>query len=121
MSAGLNGMPRRVLDVSYDGTAPQLWTAMSPFIGLSAVIMALSLLLYVTLLVGTALGAGRRQVLAAPSSMTFATTDGGIVRQNAWTAPLCVLLLIIGMYAATFLAFALLRALPLAGAAGAAH
>lgn len=119
MTAGFNGMPRRVLDVSYDGTAPQLWTAMSPIIGLGAVIMALSLLLYVALLVGTALGAGRRQALATPSAMILATADGAAVRQTAWTAPLCVLVLIIGMYAATSLAFALLRALPLVSAAGA--
>jgi len=121
MSAGLNGMPRRVLDVSYDGTAPQLWTAMSPVISLGAVIMALSLLLHVALLVGTALGSGRRQAPATPSSMILATTEGAAIRQTAWTAPLCVLVLVIGMYAATILAFALLRALPLAGAAGAAH
>ena len=117
MTAGLNGMPRRVLDVSYDGTAPQLWAAMSPIIGLGAVIMALSLLLYVALLVGTALGTGRRQALAAPASLILATTEGAAIRQTAWTAPLCVLVLIIGMYAATILAFALLRALPLASAA----
>lgn len=29
MTAGLNGMLRRVLDVSYDGAAPQLWTALA--------------------------------------------------------------------------------------------
>ena len=116
MTAGINGMPRRVLDVSYDGTAPRLWAAMSPIIGLGAVIMALSLLLYVALLVGTALGAGRRQALAAPPSMILATTEGTAIRQTAWTAPLCILVLIIGMYAATILAFSLLRALPLASA-----
>ena len=121
MIAGLNGMPRRVLDVSYDGTAPQLWAAMSPVIGIGAVIMALSLLLYVALLVGTALGAGRRQALAASPPVVLATTESAAVRQQAWTAPLCVLVLIIGMYAATILAFALLRTLPLASAVGASQ
>ena len=121
MAAGLNGMPRRVLDVSYDGTAPLLWKAMSPAIGLGAVIMALSLMLHVALLVGTALGAGRRQAIAGPPSFILATTDGAVIRQKAWTAPLCVLVLVIGMYVATILAFALLRALPLASAAGGSH
>ncbi|MDP1702734.1 MAG: cbb3-type cytochrome c oxidase subunit I [Aestuariivirga sp.] len=121
MTAGLNGMPRRVLDVAYDGTAPQLWTAMSPIIGIGAVIMALSLLFYVALLVGTALGAGRQQVLAAPKPFILATTESAAIRQKAWTAPLCVLVLVIGMYAATILTFALLRALPLASAAGGSH
>jgi cytochrome c oxidase subunit 1 len=121
MAAGLNGMPRRVLDVSYDGTAPQLWTAMSPIISLGAVVMALSLLLYIALLVGTALGAGRWQAIAEPPSFILAAAEGAAIRQKAWTAPLCVLVLIIGMYAATILTFALLRALPLASAAGGTH
>jgi len=121
MTAGLNGMPRRVLDVAYDGTAPQLWSAMSPIISIGAVIMALSLLLYVALLVGTALGAGRRQGLSAPMPFILATTESAAIRQKAWTAPLCILALIIGMYIATILTFALLRALPLASAACATH
>lgn len=121
MAAGLNGMPRRVLDVSYDGTAPQLWTAMSPVIGLGAVVMALSLLLYVALLVGTAFGAGRRRAIVQPPLFILAATEGAAIRQKAWTAPLCVLVLVIGMYAATILTFALLRALPLISAAGGSH
>jgi cytochrome c oxidase subunit I len=119
--AGLNGMPRRVLDVAYDGTAPQLWTAISPIIGIGAAIMSLSLLFYVALLVGTALGTGRQQALAAPMPFILATKESAAVHQKAWTAPICVLALIIGMYAATILAFALLRALPLASSAGASH
>ncbi len=118
MAAGLAGMPRRVLDASYDGAAPQLWAAMSPVIGLGAVIMALSLLLYVVLLAGSVLGAGKRQ---APSTPILATSDGAAVRQNAWTAPLCILVLIAGMYVATILAFALLRALPLASGSPGVH
>ena len=47
-----------------------------------------------------------------------ATEGGG---QTAWTAPICVLVLVIAMYAATIAAFALLRALPLAATAGLAH
>lgn len=118
MAAGLNGMPRRVLDASYEGSAPTLWTAMSPVIAAGAVIMALSLLLYVALLVGTALGVGGQQPLhASPPPPVLALEGDGAVRQRAWTAPLSVLVLVAGMYAATTLAFALLNALPLAGAA----
>ncbi|MDP1731768.1 MAG: cbb3-type cytochrome c oxidase subunit I [Devosia sp.] len=121
MSAGLTGMPRRVLDATYDGTAPDLWSAMSPIIALGAVIMTFSLLLYVVLLVGSALGAGRREGAPEPAAPILASTEGAAVRQKAWTAPLCVLVLIIGMYAATILAFSLLRALPLATAAAGVH
>jgi cytochrome c oxidase subunit 1 len=115
MAAGLNGMPRRVLDVSYEGNAPALWTAMSPVIAAGAVIMALSLLLYVALLVGTTLGAGGRRPLAA-SPPVLVIDVAAAMHHKAWTASLSILVLVAGMYAATALAFALLNALPLAGA-----
>lgn len=116
MAAGLNGMPRRVLDVSYEGSAPALWTAMSPVIAAGAVIMALSLLLYVALLVGTALGAGGSR--GSPSRLRGPAVDGdAAVREKAWTAGLSILVHFAGMCAATILAFALLNALPLAGVA----
>ena len=117
MAAGLNGMPRRVLDVSYEGSAPALWSAMSPVIAAGAVIMALSLLLYVALLAGTALGAGGRKPLVASPAPVLTADGDAVVHQKAWTASLSILVLVAGMYAATTLAFALLNALPLASVA----
>lgn len=113
MAAGLNGMPRRVIDVTYDGAAPALWMAMSPAIAIGAVVMALSLLAYVVLLAGTAFGVGRRSETTSPSPAMTVAANGAAIGQRAWSASICVLMLVIGMYAATILAFALLRALPL--------
>lgn len=110
MAAGLGGMPRRVIDASYEGTAPALWTAMSAPIAAGAAIMGVGLFAYAAILaLGFATGAPRSAVrkpaVAVPVKGPYPAS---------WTAALCVALLILGMYAATALAFALLRALPLA-------
>jgi cytochrome c oxidase subunit 1 len=118
MVAGLAGMPRRVLDVAYDGGAPAIWTAMSPLIATGAVLMGLTLLLYVGLLVAAMFGAGKA---AQPAPALLAMPDRAALSQTAWTAPLCVLVLVGGMYVATVLAFGLLRSLPILTAAGAGH
>lgn len=121
MAAGLNGMPRRVLDAAYDGVAPHLWTSMSPFIAAGAVIMALSLVAYVVVLTVSALGVSG-QTYAVSSDGSRLAADGVVTGQSAWTAPLAVAVLVAGMYAATVAAFAILHALPLtAGVAAGAH
>ncbi|MCC7482147.1 MAG: cbb3-type cytochrome c oxidase subunit I [Hyphomicrobiales bacterium] len=121
MAAGLNGMPRRVLDPSYDGAAPQLWAAMSPLIAAGAVIMAASLTLYLLILAASALGTVKQE-FAAPSSSARPEGNVMAIGQSAWTAPLAITVLVTGMYVATLIAFAILRALPLvAGAASGAH
>jgi cytochrome c oxidase subunit 1 len=121
MVAGLNGMPRRVLDAAYDGAAPHLWTSMSPFIAAGAVIMALSLVAYVVVLTVSALGVSG-QTNAVSSDGSRLAADGVVTGQSAWTAPLAVAVLVAGMYAATLATFAILHALPLtAGVAAGAH
>lgn len=121
MAAGSSGMPRRVLDPSYDGAAPLAWTAMSPLIAVGAVIMAVSLTLYVLVLAASAVGTANR-AFAIPSAPARPEGDVMVLGQPAWTATLAVTVLVVGMYAATLIAFAILRALPLvAGAASGAH
>jgi cytochrome c oxidase subunit 1 len=121
MAAGLNGMPRRVLDASYDGAAPLLWMNMSPFIAAGAVIMALALVAYVVVLAVSALGV-TGQTYVVPSDGVRLAADGVVIAQSAWTAPIAVAVLVVGMYAATLAAFAILHALPLtAGVAAGAH
>lgn len=121
MAAGLNGMPRRVLDAAYDGAAPKLWTSMSPFIAAGAMIMALSLVAYVLVLAASVVGVSG-QTYSAPSDGPRFEAIGAVTAQSAWTAPIAVAVLVAGMYAATLAAFAILHALPLtAGVAAGAH
>ena len=120
MAAGLSGMPRRSLDVSYDGAAPQLWTAASPFIAIGGAVMGMALLAYVAILLASALGVSAAGI---PNVRGEATREdiGDVLGQPSWTAPVCIVVLVAAMYGATAVAFALLRALPLASIAGVAH
>lgn len=121
MTAGLLGMPRRVLDASYGGAAPAAWLTLSAAMGAGAALMALALLLYV----GT-LGATLLAPSAAPARHSGVAVDIGApaasaMRQAAWAGPLSVVVLVAAMYAMTALAFGLLRALPVLGLGGGGH
>lgn len=121
MAAGVNGMPRRVLDAGYDGAAPHLWTAMAPLIATGAIVMGLSLLLYVAVLAVSTIG-GTVHHSASPVRAVFKPGEVHVaLRHTALTAPVSVLVLVAAMYGATLVAFALLRALPVAAAAGVGH
>lgn len=119
MAAGLNGMPRRVLDAGYDGAAPALWTGLSPVIAIGATVMAASLIVHVTVLAASALAGVREASGQTPARDALAA--GTVLCRPAWAAPLAVAVLVAGMYAATLVAFAILRALPIAAGAAAIH
>lgn len=121
MTAGLTGMPRRVVDVAYDGAAPAGWIWLSAVMGAGAAVMGLALLAYAIALLAAFLaprslterGIGGPALAAAPGAMA--------IRQAAWTGPLSVVALVAAMYGMTALAFTLLRALPVLGMGGGGH
>jgi cytochrome c oxidase subunit 1 len=114
VAAGLTGMPRRVLDVGYDGAAPAAWLVLSRVMGAGAAVMAAALLAHAWGLARSLVG--RRAELPVPAAA--AAPDGAALRQAALTGPLSVVLLVAAMYAATAAAFWLMRSLPLAMAGG---
>jgi len=119
VAAGVQGMPRRVLDVAYDGAAPASWQALSRFVGAGAAIAAAALLAYVLVLARSlAAGAAPAGAEAPRPPAAQAAPAALVMRQSAWTGPLSVLTLVAAMYAATYAAVALMRALPIAGAGG---
>jgi cytochrome c oxidase subunit 1 len=121
MTAGLLGMPRRVLDAGYDGAAPAAWLSLSAAMGVGAVVMAAALLLYVGALAVTLVAPRASQVFPQTPLVDMAAPGAAVMRQAAWTGPLSVVALVIAMYAMTVLSFALLRALPVMGLGGGAH
>jgi cytochrome c oxidase subunit 1 len=121
MTAGLLGMPRRVLDVTYDGAAPGAWIALSTALGIGGAIMAAALLIYAGALAGTFLAARAPGPSMSAPGMTLVAPSGVALRQAAWSGPLWVAVLVIAMYAMTALAFALLRALPVLSSGGVGH
>jgi cytochrome c oxidase subunit 1 len=117
VAGGLIGLPRRALDASYDGLAPAAWRAVSAALGASGTAMAAGVLAYALVLLG---GLARFGTAAAPPPPHESPPDRAAVRFSAWSAPVSVAVLVLAIYAATVLAFELMRALPVL-AAGSGH
>ena len=119
--AGISGMPRRVLDATYGGAGPSSWMTLSTGLGAGATVMAAGLLAYVCILVWTAVRrVPRVQSPVGPQASGLAIGAGSLARK-AWAAPLAVVVLVAGMFAATIVTFALLDALPLLTNADGGH
>ncbi len=119
VAAGYLGVPRRMLDVGYEGAAPGIWALLLSAVGIGGVVMALALLVYVFGLVRSALPRASTRAAAPLPEMDL----GGVAldRSRAWTGPLSILVLIGVMAIFTMLAFETMKALPLAAIGGAAH
>ncbi len=121
ITAGYLGVPRRLFDVSYEGTAPAIWQTLMSAVGVGAVFMTVSLALYVFGLAATLLGRkGERDVEAVglPAVSWGGATISG---QAAWVGPISVVILIAGMYVFTALGFELMQSLPLVASGGGGH
>ena len=117
--AGYLGVPRRMLDVSFGGDAPEVWLTLMTAMGAGGTIMALGLLLYVFGLVRTLLpGLPRLQMMHLPSVDWSGVSVG---RERAWIGPLSVVTLVVVMTLFTVVAFEIMQALPLLTSGGGGH
>lgn len=120
VAAGYAGVPRRVLEVSYDGAAPAAWTALMAVVGAGGALMTAALLVYLYALLRNLMPVGAAAAAAGAALPELRWSGAVTGAQRAWSGPLAVAVLVGLTVAFTMLAFELLRALPLAGA-GAAH
>ncbi len=118
IAAGYAGVPRRALEVSYDGAAPAAWSALMSAVGAGGALMTAALLVYLYALLRNLIPIGAAATAELPEVRWAQAVTG---RQRAWTGPLAILVLVGLTVAFTTLAFELLRALPVAAAGGAAH
>lgn len=119
VTAGYLGVPRRMLDVSFGGSAPSVWLTLMAVMGTGAAIMTLGLLGWVLGLFRTLLpGLPRLEAAVLP---TVDWSGASIGRTRAWIGPLSVLTLVAVMALFTVLAFEMLQALPLAAKGGGGH
>lgn len=117
VAAGYLGVPRRVIDVTYQGQAPALWQALMATVAIGGTVMAAALAMF-------AAGIGvsllpRGSVQAESGGLTVAW--GGVLPQpgaTAWVGPLSVLLIVVAMYVFTAIGFELMQSLPVATAGG---
>ncbi|MFQ5764507.1 MAG: cbb3-type cytochrome c oxidase subunit I [Rhodospirillales bacterium] len=121
LAAGYLGVPRRLFEVSYEGRAPEIWGTLMFVVGIGAVFMTVTLALYVYALIRTAFG--RVSEAGAETANLVAVAWGGVDagRQAAWVGPLCVLVLVAGMYVFTALGFELMQSLPVTAAGAGGH
>lgn len=115
VTAGYMGVPRRVIDAGYGGDAPALWPALMGWVAGGGLLMALALAAF-SLSVAATLLPGRATVPPLPHWDAAITPRPGAA---ALVGPLAVLVIVIGMYAATATGFELMRALPIEAAGGA--
>jgi cytochrome c oxidase subunit 1 len=121
VAAGYLGVPRRALDVSYDGAAPAAWGMLMSAAGTGGALMAAALLVYLLALGRNLLPVATRRAAAEVALPEVRWGSAVAADARAWTGPLAVALLVGLMIAFTVLAFELMKALPLAGSGGAAH
>lgn len=119
VAAGYMGVPRRVMDVTYGGEAPTIWSTLMGLVGVGGTIMALSLLVYAATVLASVFG---RQKAAGVSSFALVQwTNLPVGRNASWTGPLCILVIAVAMYGFTALGFELLKAVPVAAAGAMGH
>jgi cytochrome c oxidase subunit 1 len=117
--AGFSGVPRRVVDVSYDGAAPALWGPLMALLGAGGVIFAAGLCVS---LYGVARSlVPSREPMATRAGQSVAWATAGATTAPAWTGPVAILTLVIAMYGATIIAFELMQALPVAASGAGGH
>jgi cytochrome c oxidase subunit 1 len=121
IAAGYLGVPRRALDVGYDGAAPGAWTTLMSVVGAGGAVMTAALLVYLYALLRNLLPVGAAAPAVAEALPEVRWGEAVTGAQRAWTGPLAVAILVGLTVAFTMLAFELIRALPVAAAAGAAH
>ena len=115
--AGLQGAPRRVLDVAYEGGAPTSWVPLMQVVGAGGIVMTAAVGLYVLALALTLVGAPAAETRAA-APLRLAPAGASIDGRAAWLGPLSVALFLAALYAATALTFAVLRGLPILAIGG---
>lgn len=121
ITAGYLGVPRRVMDVTYQQQAPALWRVLMTTVAIGGSIMALALIAFAGG-IAASLRPGRPTAASAPG---LTVSWGGVAVQaglQAWVGPVSVVLIVMAMYVFSAIGFELMQALPItAVGAGAGH
>jgi|Deesub1362B_J571_1020462.scaffolds.fasta_scaffold00866_5 cytochrome c oxidase subunit 1 len=115
--AGYTGVPRKTLDFSFQGIAPQSWDAYMVYVGIGGILMVAGSAVYALLLVLTALRdipSGLRLEELPFSAFKVEDAAGN----SPWFTLVVVSLLIAGVYIASIGAYEFIKSLPIAAAGG---
>jgi len=117
IAAGYLGVPRRVMDVSYQQQAPALWQGLMMAVAIGGAIMAAALLVFAVGIAASLWPGAKR----APAATGLTVAWGGTPVQaghKAWVGPISVLVIVLAMYAFTAIGFELMQALPVTSTGG---
>lgn len=117
IAAGYLGVPRRVMDVSYQHQAPALWQGLMVAVAIGGSIMATALLVFAAG-IAASLRPARQNV--APAANLTVSWGGTAVQAGlkAWVGPISVLVIVVAMYAFSAIGFELMQALPITATGG---
>jgi cytochrome c oxidase subunit 1 len=118
IAAGYLGVPRRLMDVSYEGNAPAIWETLMSVVGIGAVLMTIALAGYVFGLFRTLLGNVRWAGVEIAALPTLSWRRVSVSDQAVWVGPLSVVVLMAGTYVFTALGFELMQSLPITATGG---
>lgn len=120
-TAGYLGMPRQVIEVSYGGEAPALWSVLMVIVGVGGSLMALALLVFAAAVVVSLVPKpgplAQRDVLPTVAWGETSLRAG----TAAWTGPIAILVIVLAMYGATAIGFEVMQSLPVTASGGAGH
>ena len=123
ITAGYLGVPRRVMDVSYQNQAPALWHGLMLTVAIGGAIMATALSVFAAGIAVSLFPARQRMGSSAiPSANASLTVSWGgtAIRPGlkAWVGPLSIGLIVVAMYVFSAVGFELMQALPLTATGG---
>ena len=120
ITAGYLGVPRRVMDVSYQQQAPAIWQTLMVLVAIGGSLMAAALLVFAGGVAASLLP--ERQGASAVAS--FGVAWGGTAvpaGAKAWVGPVSILVIVAAMYVFSAVGFELMQALPISASGGGGH
>ena len=129
ITAGYLGVPRRVMDVSYQNQAPALWHGLMTTMAIGGAIMAGALSVFAAGIAASLwpvrqIGASSGASSVPSSTGSLVVSWGGTAVQpglKAWVGPISILVIVIAMYAFSSVGFELMQALPVTAVGGGGH
>lgn len=112
VAAGYMGVPRRVMDMSYQQQAPAIWQVLMATVAFGGAIMAAALLVFAAG-IAASIWPGGPVATPTPGLVVAWGNTAPHPDLRAWTGPASVAAIVVAMYVFSALGFELMQALPI--------